>query len=1110
MDRILRCIKGHTWTETLAPEMTTGGDSTDCPVCGSQAVEVQEVSSAAGTDASTLAAGMEKGGPTDLMTVPSDSDAVASDRTGPTVPAQPFDAGATAAEDQSDLQADSREGTLTLTDSEIDKFDRTEGAEERSDQLDCTEEAQIPDRDKTVGQTHATAVGGRPTDGPVKPGAVTGKRPAPAPTTARRGRAVRIPKKIRGYEILGELGRGGMGVVYKARQVGLNRLCALKMILAGGLAGADAIARFKIEAEAIAHLQHPNIVQVYEIGEADDCPYFSLEFVDGINLQAKIAATPQGAAETARLMQQICQGVDAAHKRGVLHRDLKPANVLLTKDNIPKITDFGLAKRIEEKDVGQTRTGAILGTPSYMAPEQAMGRAKEVGPAADIYSLGAVLYDMLTGRPPFRGETVMDTLNQVQKLEPLPPRDLVPKVPLDLQTICLKALEKDPNKRYATAGEMADDLRRFLAGEPILARPTPAWERAAKWVKRRPALATAISVSSVALITILTVGGLWLNTERLQAAERELAAKDRADQQAEIAGQKEALATAEINRREEAERLQGLADKHFKQARTAVNEMLYKIGGRELRFDPGTELVRRSLVNKALEFYMDLLKDRDTDPSLRAETAEADFLVGNVFRDLGQLDDSIKHFRLALQRYGELQKENPTKKGNRFGVAAATMEIAFTEQMQGQSQESEKTYRQALEFFGPLAEDFPKESIYRDDTASIYDNLGSIFASQGRFKEAEASFDKALTIRNALMAEGFNDAELRKRMARLQGNRAALLVKMDRLAEAERCLLASRDIAKTLSKEAPFDPDYARDWAASCLNLAICYGKLTKWQAAADALREAIGILDELKTDYPRTPIFGQELGRAHYELGMVHGNAGQIQHAQEEFEKAAEIQRQVLAKQPKLAAVQLQLAQSRISLGIALVHLEKLDEAIEQYRQGVALLEKMKPAAATAPDVCIELARGQENMALLLTAMKKPAEADKCWGRLLSLREELAKAFPESLDRCVEMATTDFAYAERYQAAGKDSAALTHWKNAGVEFGTAMLLTDKETTRSAENRKTLITAYGDHALKALQKAAALGFRDADQLKSAPEYRLLRERPEFQRLVSEMETVKKR
>jgi eukaryotic-like serine/threonine-protein kinase len=882
------------------------------------------------------------------------------------------------------------------------------------------------------------------------------------------------------------------------------------MILAGGLAGADAIARFKIEAEAIAHLQHPNIVQVYEIGEADDCPYFSLEFVDGINLQAKIAATPQGAAETARLMQQICQGVDAAHKRGVLHRDLKPANVLLTKDNIPKITDFGLAKRIEEKDVGQTRTGAILGTPSYMAPEQAMGRAKEVGPAADIYSLGAVLYDMLTGRPPFRGETVMDTLNQVQKLEPLPPRDLVPKVPLDLQTICLKALEKDPNKRYATAGEMADDLRRFLAGEPILARPTPAWERAAKWVKRRPALATAISVSSVALITILTVGGLWLNTERLQAAERELAAKDRADQQAEIAGQKEALATAEINRREEAERLQGLADKHFKQARTAVNEMLYKIGGRELRFDPGTELVRRSLVNKALEFYMDLLKDRDTDPSLRAETAEADFLVGNVFRDLGQLDDSIKHFRLALQRYGELQKENPTKKGNRFGVAAATMEIAFTEQMQGQSQESEKTYRQALEFFGPLAEDFPKESIYRDDTASIYDNLGSIFASQGRFKEAEASFDKALTIRNALMAEGFNDAELRKRMARLQGNRAALLVKMDRLAEAERCLLASRDIAKTLSKEAPFDPDYARDWAASCLNLAICYGKLTKWQAAADALREAIGILDELKTDYPRTPIFGQELGRAHYELGMVHGNAGQIQHAQEEFEKAAEIQRQVLAKQPKLAAVQLQLAQSRISLGIALVHLEKLDEAIEQYRQGVALLEKMKPAAATAPDVCIELARGQENMALLLTAMKKPAEADKCWGRLLSLREELAKAFPESLDRCVEMATTDFAYAERYQAAGKDSAALTHWKNAGVEFGTAMLLTDKETTRSAENRKTLITAYGDHALKALQKAAALGFRDADQLKSAPEYRLLRERPEFQRLVSEMETVKKR
>jgi eukaryotic-like serine/threonine-protein kinase len=1127
MARILRCTNGHKWTDTVAPDATTADNSNACPVCGSKFIEDQEgmAGAEAGTDDRTLAAAAHMGNPTDLITVSADVDQKLSDLTGPTVPAEPFDLGENAATDISSLQPGPGEGTLPFTPSDVDALDRTEGGEESSKTPDRTEEdkGDVPERDKTMGQTQATAVGGRPTAEPAKPGAVTGKRPAPAATTARRGRGAKLPDKIPGYEILGELGRGGMGVVYKARQAGLNRLCALKMILAGGLASADAIARFKIEAEAIAHLQHPNIVQVYEIGEAADCPYFSLEFVDGSNLQAKIAATPQGSVETARLMQQICQGVEAAHKRGVLHRDLKPANVLLTKDNIPKITDFGLAKRIEEKDQGQTRTGAILGTPSYMAPEQAMGRAKEVGPAADIYSLGAVLYDMLTGRPPFRGETVMDTLNQVQKLEPLPPRDLVPKVPLDLQTICLKALEKDPKKRYETAGAMADDLRRFLAGEPILARPTPAWERAAKWARRRPALATAISVSSVALITVLTLGGLWLNTQRVWAADRAAAAvqresaanelakvsRERADQQAEIARQKEAMAIAEKNRREEAERLQGLADKHFKQARTAVNEMLKNVGGRELRFDPGMELVRRGLVTKALDFYLDFLKDRDTDPSLQAETADADFLVGNVYRDLGQYDDSMAHYKQALKRYDELQRENPSKAGFRFGVAEATMEIANTQLLQGQFQQSEKGYRQAISLFGPLAREFPAELIYRDDTASSFDNLGSICLKLGRYKEAEANFDEALKMRGALMAEGFKDAESRNRLARLQRNRAALLVKLDRLGEAEKALLASRDIAKTLSKEVPDVPDYAADWALSCMNLAICYGKLGKSQPAVDALREAIGILEGLKSDYPRTPVFGQDLARAHNELGIVYGNSDKIQQAHDEFVRAVEILRQVLAKQPNLAAARLQLAQSRISLGTALFHMEKLDEATAQYRQGVNLLEKMKPSATTTPDVCNELARGQEYLARVLTALKKPAEADQCWGRLLTLRHELAKAFPDSLDRRRDLATTESDFALRFEQGDKKPQALMHWQEAAKQWAQCMVLTEKDSAGSDQDRKALLKTFGENALVALQRAVGLGFADFNLLKTAPEFQLLRQWPEFQRLVSAMEAKKK-
>jgi len=1033
----------------------------------------------------------------------------ASERTAPTIAAAKFDEQKTAVTPSAASEPGQDKPTVPLTPPDVDSLERTEGGEGRPEVSEWTEEDRErgADRDQTADQTEATVLG-RPTDAGGQQRPATGKHAMGGATRARRGRVARVPDKIAGYEILGELGRGGMGVVYKARQIGLNRLCALKMILAGGLASADAIARFKIEAEAIAHLQHPNIVQVYDIGEADDCPYFSLEFVEGSNLQNKIAATPQPPGETARLMQQICEGVHAAHQRGVLHRDLKPANVLLTKDNVPKITDFGLAKRIEEKDHGQTRTGAILGTPSYMAPEQAMGRAKDVGPAADIYSLGAVLYDMLTGRPPFRGETVMDTLNQVQKLEPLPPRDLAPKIPLDLQTICLKALQKDPKKRYATAGEMAEDFRRFLANEPILARPTPAWERGVKWAKRRPALATAISVSSVAVISVLVFGGLWLN-DRAQAAEKEK------DQQAD-------LARVEKLGREEAERLKKLADdqrdvatqqrnlagKHFKQAQQAVDEMLTRVGGPELRYEPRTEQVRQDLLKKALGFYLEFLRDRGTDPELRYDTALADLRVAYVSREFGKYEEALKHYQLALERLSELEREQPKELKYRQAVAASILERAVLWHLQNRFPESEKGYRQGLELLGQLVKEHPDDLDQQDELANSYDNLASLCVTLGRFQEAKVNYDQALGVRSALTAKDPKNPELRKRLVRLERNRAVLFVKVGNLSEAEKSLVAARDIARALTRDVPGVPDYSSEYAESSMNLAICYRKLGKPQLAVDALHEAIALLELLKTDYPRTPEYHEELARAHYELGMVHGEQGQVQRAHDQLVKALQIQERLLAEQPNLAAIRLQLAKSNISLGIALVHLEELDKALDHYRRGVALLEMMKPAASSSPDECDELARGHENLAFLLTALKKPVEADQSWERLLRLRQELVTAFPESLDRHGDLAATDTKFAFRFEQAGKAPEALTHWKDAAVQFAQCMVLVDKDTTRADHGRNALMKDFGDKALAALQRAVGVGFRDGQHLKTAPEYRLLRERPEFQRLVGEMEGKK--
>jgi hypothetical protein len=333
----------------------------------------------------------------------------------------------------------------------------------------------------------------------------------PAPPAER----VTLP----GYEILAELGRGGMGVVYLARQTRLNRVVALKMVLSGGCAGAADLARFRTEAEAVARLQHPGIVQIYEVGEHNGLPYLALEYVEGGSLADRFDGKPLPAPEAARLVEALARAMHHAHLHRVVHRDLKPGNVLLQKDvsrrgaesaakeeaarlssassaplretlGTPKITDFGLAKMLDE--IGQTQTGSALGTPSYMAPEQAGGKRGVTGPAADVYALGAVLYEMLTGRPPFVAETALDTMMLVVSEEPTPPRRLRRKVPRDLETVCLKCLEKDPHRRYATAEALADDLHAFQCGEPIQARPLGRFGRLVRWAAHRPALAATL------------------------------------------------------------------------------------------------------------------------------------------------------------------------------------------------------------------------------------------------------------------------------------------------------------------------------------------------------------------------------------------------------------------------------------------------------------------------------------------------------------------------------------------------------------------------------------------------------------------------------------------
>jgi eukaryotic-like serine/threonine-protein kinase len=411
-----------------------------------------------------------------------------------------------------------------------------------------------------------------------------------------------FPRPFGEYELLGELGRGGMSVVYLAKQKHPARTVALKLILAGAHASADRRARFLAEADAIGRLQHPHIVQIHEVGQRDDQLFLSLEYVDGGSLARQLGGQPQDPAAAAAVVEKLARAVQYAHDSGVVHRDLKPSNILLqavgrdpkSLTTAPKIADFGLAK---QDDVDLTATSAMLGTPSYMAPEQAAGDNQLVGPAADIYALGAILYEMLTGQPPFRGGTALETLDQARFREPVPVRQRQPKVPLDLDTICRKCLHKEPGRRFGTALELAEDLGRYLAGEPIRARPVGTLDRAWRWGKRNPAWATALAGMAV-LLLVIAVGSSLLSVSlnaALTSSDEEKVRAQQAQQQVTEQLWEAYLAQAR------ASRLSGRIGQHFRSLATIRKALQLQMPKGHSLAELRTEAIA-SLVLPDLEF----------------------------------------------------------------------------------------------------------------------------------------------------------------------------------------------------------------------------------------------------------------------------------------------------------------------------------------------------------------------------------------------------------------------------------------------------------------------------------------------------------------------------
>jgi tetratricopeptide (TPR) repeat protein len=547
----------------------------------------------------------------------------------------------------------------------------------------------------------------RTTDFAPDPGDPGVTRTLGPPTAAPAGSSA-----VPGYEILGELGRGGMGVVYRARQVSLNREVALKMVLAGVHASATERRRFLTEAESAASIVHPGIVQVYEVGSHEDRPYFALEFCPGGSLADRLDGTPMPPARAVELVAAVARAVHAAHTAAVVHRDLKPGNILFAADGSPKVTDFGLARRLDSAD-GLTATGAVMGSPSYLSPEQAAGRGKEVGPATDIYALGAVLYECLTGRPPFRAATAVDTVMQVVNDEPVPPSRLVPRLARDAETICLKCLQKDPGKRYASAAALADDLTRFRNGEPITARPVPAWERAWKAAKRYPGLTAGVAVAAATLsITVLVIliallqvmiANVRLEAERTRARNEQMVA--------ELA-------------REETEKERKKAEARLGKALDAIDRMMIRSAADRWARNPALQEERRKVLDEALAAYEGFAAEDSRHPEVRRRYARAHYRAGLAFLTLADYPRTDAATATARTLQEELVAEFPDEPGHVHDLAQTVALDAHARLLTGTFVRGKQGYERAVELARQAVASRPGEVEYRIALVEFLTYLG--------------------------------------------------------------------------------------------------------------------------------------------------------------------------------------------------------------------------------------------------------------------------------------------------------------------------------------------------------------------------------------------------
>lgn len=949
---------------------------------------------------------------------------------------------------------------------------------------------------------------------------LTPLRNNPSLVADRAGTANTVPaeslplRTIEDYELLSELGRGGMGVIYRARQRSLNRFVAVKMLRSAEWATPEERLRFRWEAETVATLDHPNIVPIYEVGEvvAEDgtrLPFFSMKLIEGENLSLARGRFHNDWKSIARLLCLVARAVQHAHQRGVLHRDLKPANVLLkinpetpsseelqrgsgfllgTSFITPHISDFGLARRSHHQHhKAGTSPGAIVGTPAYLAPELTRGH-EFATIASDIYSLGVILYELLTGVPPFQGNTPLETIQLVAANAVTPPRKLNPAIPTDLATICLKCLETDARKRYASADKLAEDLDHFLAHRPITARPIGGLTRFARWCRRQPVIAGL----SAALVLVVLIGLPLIIWNWRRAVEQEELAE---------------------NRLRETQQERDRTDEAFALAHRAVADNFRLLAEDRWEEMPGSDSFKKELLGNGLKYYQTFVDRHRDDPKLRREVAQALVQIGLIATKIGTMRDAIESYQTAIALLRSLTNEHPEDAALRRQLARTLTNLGNAFNAMNRLEESLAAHEEAIAVLGQLQKDQPGDREAQKAQAQAWLNRGVLLQNSGNWQRVLESLQRG----QAILSENGLAAKEQLLTILFLLNISQAEARLDRSDDALRDALEAARLADLMLK-ASRSEEARRMVGYTARSVGDRYKNRGDLEAAKTNFRLAQQYLDELHQQRPRMREYTETLSLVYEDLAGIAEQQKQLPEAVKALVTAEALMKELVKRDAESYPNRVSLARIERQLARLYQAQGNSDAARKTYEQAKIHLEYLIAQNASTPTTRIDLARLYHQLGVAHARLNKYPEA-------AAAATEAAKHYRIVLERSpndkgvrkdLSSALGNRAIAERAlrhlpEALQATEERVLLWPDNALELHDAAT----EFARifdSAVRAKPPDTAIRDQSLKdaiqALRQAIRAGFADRAKIRTDARFAVMRETPEFKAFLKEEEETR--